>query len=265
MNAKDDRKKTKAELLAELSELRGDLARLSASQAKWAAQLEAVAQLAARAATMLEAGPLLKEVSALIQANFGLYQAQIYWLRADENPGSEDQGQGQLVLVAGSGPRGDQMVAAGREIPLAEEGSVVAQAARSGEGVMVNDVWQASHFLADPLLPETRSELAVPLIGGDQVLGVLDVQADEVDYFTNEDVLIQTILAAQVAMALEKARFFRQAQGQARREALVNQISQQIQSTASVERALETTVQALGQALQAREAQVQLKSMINDQ
>jgi GAF domain-containing protein len=117
-----------------------------------------------------------------------------------------------LVLTAGAGEVGQEMVVQGRRIPLGQAQSLVAQAARTGQGVTENDVRENPTFLPHPSLPDTRSEMAVPMIAGQQVIGVLDVQSDEAGRFTEEDVVIQTTLAAQVAVALENARSFEQAQ-----------------------------------------------------
>jgi GAF domain-containing protein len=91
-------------------------------------------------------------------------------------------------------------------IPLSQEQSLVARAVRARKGVIVNDVLADSGFLPNPLLPETRSEMAIPIIIGSDVLGVLDVQADSVDRFSDEDIQIQTTLASQTAVALQNAR-----------------------------------------------------------
>jgi signal transduction histidine kinase len=72
----------------------------------------------------------------------------------------------------------------------------------------VNDVRSDPAFLPNRLLPETRSEMAVPMIVGDKVLGVFDVQSAKKDGFTNEDANIYTTLASQVAVALQNARLY---------------------------------------------------------
>ncbi|MCA9953105.1 MAG: GAF domain-containing protein, partial [Anaerolineales bacterium] len=87
-----------------------------------------------------------------------------------------------------------------------------AGAARSGQAVVVNDVRANPDWLPNKLLPETQGEMVVPLIVGDRVVGVLDVQAASINRFTDLDVQIQTTLAAQVSIALENARSFEQAQ-----------------------------------------------------
>jgi GAF domain-containing protein len=115
--------------------------------------------------------------------------------------------------------------------------------------VIVNDVHNEPGWLPNPLLPDTASELAVPLIVGDQLLGVLDVQSERLNAFTNEDANIQTTLASQVATALQNARSFSQSQRQAERETSVNLITQKIQNTTTVEAALKIAARELGHAL----------------
>ncbi len=168
-----------------------------ATLAKRATELETVTQLATAISTISNSEEMLEYVSNLTKERFGFYHAHVYIL---------DNEDGMLELAAGAGIAGQTMVARGHAIPLAREQSLVARAARTRQGVVVNDVTQAPDFLPNPLLPETRSELAVPLLVRDQVLGVLDVQSAQVNAFTEEDVRIQIILAAQIAVALENAR-----------------------------------------------------------
>jgi PAS domain S-box-containing protein len=169
---------------------------------KRAVELETVAQVSTVAATILEVDKLLPEVVDLTKERFGLYHAHIYLL---------DEISNTLNLAAGAGEVGQQMVAEGWSIPLEQEQSLVAQAARTGQGLIVNDVRENPDWLPNPLLPDTRSEMAVPMIVGGLVLGVLDVQAEVANRFTDEDVRIQTTLATQVAVALQNANQYEQA------------------------------------------------------
>ncbi len=162
-----------------------------------AAQLATVSEVATVIATILNPDEMLQTVVDMTKGSFGFYHAHIYLV---------DEGQHTLVLTKGAGDIGRQMVSEGRRIPLDAEKSLVARAARTREGVIVNDVRLDPDFLPHPLLPETRSEMAVPMMIGDQLLGVLDVQADAVGRFTEEDVLIETTLSSQVAVALQNAR-----------------------------------------------------------
>ncbi len=165
--------------------------------ARRAEELQTVAELSTAVAATNDPQQVIQDVVDLAKERFSLYHAHIYLLdEAGEN----------LVLAAGAGEAGATMVAEGRSIPLSQEQSLVARAARDQEGVIVNDVTADPGFLPNPLLPETRSEMAVPMITGNEVLGVLDVQSDLVDRFTDQDVQIQSTLAAQTAVALQNAR-----------------------------------------------------------
>ncbi len=210
------------------------------STQKIASDMSVVANVGIATSTIIDPDRLLQEVVDLSKQSFNLYHAHIYLLN--------DAGD-TLVLTAGAGEVGRQMVAENRTIPLDREQSLVARAARSREGVVVNDVTLAPDFLPNPLLPDTRSEMAVPMLVANKVVGVLDVQSDEANHFTDVDVSIQTTLASQVGVALQNARSFEQIQNQAVRESAVNLITQRIQSTTSVEDALQIAVRELGHAL----------------
>jgi len=202
--------------------------------------LEAVAEVGTATATILETDKLLLEVVNLSKERFNLYHSHIYLLDEDGK---------NLVLAAGAGEPGRQMKAKGLSIPLNREQSLVARAARERRGVTVNDVTQAPDFLPNPLLPNTRSELAVPMIVGGKVIGVFDVQSDVIGRFTDSDINIQTTLAAQVSTSIQNVRSFEQSKAQADLESLVNSIGQKIQRAASVEETLQTAIRELGQAL----------------
>jgi GAF domain-containing protein len=150
------------------------------------------------------------------------------------------------------------MVAEGRSIPLDREQSLVARAARERKGVTVNDVTQAPDFLPHPLLPDTRSELAVPMIVGGNVIGVFDIQSEQIGRFTDADVNIQTTLAAQLATSIQNVRSFERAKTQAEFETLVNTIGQKIQRTFSIEETLQTAVREMSLALGASRVIVEL-------
>ncbi len=181
-----------------------DITEMKKAQAeiqKRASELQTVAEVGTAAATILDPDRLLAQVVELTKTNFGLYHAHIYLI---------DETGEFLVLASGAGEAGAQMKAQGWKIAADSATSLVARAFRTREGVIVNDVQAAPDFLPNPLLPETRAELAVPLIVGERVLGVLDVQADQVGRFTREDVAIQTTLAGQIATAIENARLFQE-------------------------------------------------------
>ena len=204
---------------------------------KMARELGVVASVSTAAATITETSLLLQEVVNKTKSAFNLYHAHIYLMNEAEDT---------LVLAAGAGDVGRQMVSEGRQIPLDSEKSLVARAARTRIGAAVNDVTADPDFLPNPLLPETRSEQAVPMIVGDKVLGVMDVQSEQLNRFTEIDVNINTTLASQVAVALQNSRTFSQAQRQAERESRLNAIGQKIQGATTVEAVLQIAARELG-------------------
>ena len=207
---------------------------------KVATDLSVVAKVGIATATITDKDHLLQEIVDLSKNSFGLYHAHIYLLN--------DAGD-SLDLTSGAGEVGRKMVTQGLSIPLDREQSLVARAARTQEGVVVNDVTQDANFLPNPLLPDTHAEMAVPMVVAGKVLGVLDIQSEQAGRFTNVDVNIQTTLASQIAVALENARSFENTQKQAEQETRLNLITQKIQQTGTIEEAMQIAARELGQAL----------------
>lgn len=209
---------------------------------KRAKQLAAVAEVSTVSTALLDPTQVLQSVVDLTKERFDLYHAHIYLL---------NEAGDTLKLTAGAGDIGRQMVAEGWKIPLNHEDSIVARAVRTRQSVISNDIVhdKESEFLSNRLLPDTRSEMAVPLMVGDYILGVFDVQSDRINAFTEEDANIQTTLASQVATSLQNARSFAQAQKQAERESRLNVISQKIQSATTVEAVLQIAARELGHTL----------------
>jgi len=211
--------------------------------------LEIVAEVGTATATILDSKRLLQEVVDLTKERFNLYHSHIYLL---------DEESTNLVLTAGAGEPGRIMVAEGHSIPLDREQSLVARAARQRKGVTVNDVTQAADFLPKPLLPDTHSELAVPMIVRGNVIGVFDIQSEQVGRFTESDVNIQTTLAAQLGTSIQNVRTYEQSRRQAELESLANAIGQKIQRTTSIEETLQIASRELGTAIGASRVKAQI-------
>jgi signal transduction histidine kinase len=168
---------------------------------KRASELETVAVISTTASTTLDPDELLQAVVDLTKARFNLYHAHIYLT---------DESWNTLLLAAGAGEIGRHMVMAGHAIPISAEKSLVARATRERAPLIVNDALAQSDFLPNPYLPDTRSEMAVPMISGDKVVGVFDIQSTVVGNFTQDDANIFTTLALQVAVALQNARLYQE-------------------------------------------------------
>ena len=157
-----------------------------------ARQVQTSTEIAQEIATVPALEDLFRRVVNLIREQLGYYHVHIYTLVDD-----------LLVIQEGTGQAGQQMRAAKYSIQLMAEQSLVAQAARTGEPVRVGHVDLVPTWLANPLLPETKSELAVPITLGGKVLGVLDVQSDRVAGVNEEDQLLLVGLCGQIAIAID--------------------------------------------------------------
>lgn len=107
-------------------------------------------------------------------------------------------------------------------------------AAQRREAVLVNDVTADPHYIGS--VPEVRSELAVPLIVKNRVIGVLDIQAPELNYFSQEHARLLTLIASRIAVAIENARLYTRTSRQARILTVLNEISRELTAILDLDR-----------------------------
>jgi sigma-B regulation protein RsbU (phosphoserine phosphatase) len=125
--------------------------------------------------------------------------------------------------------------------------------------VIVDDVRQSPTFLAHKLLPDTRSEMAVPLVARGQLLGVLDVQSDKVGYFDENALATFDLMAGQISAAISNAQLYATAERTSRHERALGQIDRSIQSANSMDEILQATVRELGKALRVPYTAIELQ------
>lgn len=172
-------------------------------QAQWRAlQLQTISEVAQRVAAIIELDELLAQVVTLVKETFGYYHVQVYLV---------DRETQQVVFRAGSGPIGEALARHPPSFPVTDgERGIISWVAAHGEPLVVNDVLNEPRYIREDarLLPDTRAELAIPLMVETRVLGVLDVQGDAPHSFDEDDLFTLRTLGQQVAVAIEDARLY---------------------------------------------------------
>ena len=189
----------------ELNELRVDLEKRveerTSELKKRATQLEAVSSVARTIASVQEIDTLLPAITSLVSQKFGFYHVGVFLL---------DQQRRLAVLSAANSQGGIRMLDRQHSLPL-DSHSIVGYTASRGEPRIALDVGVDSVYFNNPDLPDTRSEMAIPLRVVGKVIGVLDVQSTETNAFAQEDINVLTTLADQITIAIENARLFGEA------------------------------------------------------
>ena len=207
LNVEEARKhgKAQAEANLELTELKNAVEARSAEfeytsqlNARRAAQFKAIAQIAHSTTGLKELGALLSDITESISKQFGYYHIGIFFL---------DESLEYAVLAASNSPGGKRMLEKGFRLRVGEAG-IVETVAASGAPRIALDTGADPVFFDNPDLPETHSEIAVPLKSGGRVIGVLDLQSAEPSAFTNEDIASLSILADQASIAIENTRLY---------------------------------------------------------
>ncbi len=183
-----------------VQERTADLNQRNATLEVYAKQLEAISKVARAIATIQDIDVLLPTITRLVSEQFGFYHTGIFLL---------DERAEYAVLRAANSEGGKRMLKRNHRLRLGTTGIVGFVAAR-GESRIVLDVGADAVYFNNPDLPATRSEIALPLRSGAQIIGVLDVQSTETNAFHQDDIAVLETLADQVAVAIENARLFSQ-------------------------------------------------------
>lgn len=215
-----------------------------------AAGLRTVSEISLSIATSSHPQGLLQDVVNLTAERFHFNYVQIFVFEPQTN---------LLRLEAGSGDPGKILLESQFSIPLDSKQSIVAWAANARQAIIVNDVQQDDKFLANPYLPQTRSEMAVPIIYRDALLGVLDIQSNYMDHFREMDRHIQNTLAAQISVAIINARLFDDLNRRAREAEMLRQAGSIVASTLNQDEAIQRILNQLKQVVPYDSSSVQLR------
>jgi len=159
-------------------------------------QLRAASYIARQTAEVQDLRLLLETVVRLITDQFGYYHAGIFLV---------NEAGDQVMLLSASSEGGKRMIEKGHALKVGTQG-IVGYAAAQKKSRISLDVGTDAVFFNNPDLPLTRSEIALPLLIRDSLLGVLDIQSDKPSAFNFQDVDVLETLAGQVSVAIEKAQ-----------------------------------------------------------
>jgi len=163
-----------------------------------AAQFEALALVMQTISSVRDLQQLLPQITTVISEKFGFYHVGVFLL---------DEPRQYAVLSAANSEGGGKMIERKHRLRVGEEG-IVGYATSTGEPRIAMDVGKDPVYFNSPDLPETHSEMALPLRSGNQIVGALDVQSREIGAFRDEDIQMLSLLANQVSLAIENARLF---------------------------------------------------------
>jgi HAMP domain-containing protein len=193
---------------------------------------------------------LLRKAVELIRDRFGYYHVSIFLL--------DEEGK-NAVMQESTGEVGQALIARGHSLEVGSQ-SIIGWVSENNNPRIASDVGQDPIHFSNELLPETRSEAAVPLQVSGQVLGVLDVQSTQPNAFKPEDIEILQTLADQLSAAILNARLAQSSSQAAERARFISDVTRQLSGLLDVESVLETSGNALYRSMGRPEIVIQLSN-----
>jgi GAF domain-containing protein/anti-sigma regulatory factor (Ser/Thr protein kinase) len=200
--------------------------------------LKASARAAKNITTILDPYDLLQRTVDIICDEFGFYYAGVFLL---------DETQQYAVLRAGRGDSGKAMIKEGHKLAVGGNSMIGASIANK-QGRIALDVGVEAVFFENPHLPKTRSEMALPLVVGEEAIGALTVQSTEEAAFHDEDIAALQTMADQLAIAIQNSNLHRQAERRSRLLKAANRVGKEVSSILDLEQLLPQTVNIICEA-----------------
>jgi GAF domain-containing protein len=167
-----------------------------------AAQFRAITEIARVINTRQNLQELLPKITNVISEQFGFYHVGIFL---------NDFSNQYAVLSAANSEGGKKMIERGHRLKVGDQG-IIGYVTKAGVPRIALNTESDIIYFNNPDLPDTRSEIGLPLKSGDKVIGALDVQSTITDAFSGEDIDILTALSDQVSLSIENTRLFEQTQ-----------------------------------------------------
>ncbi len=213
--------------------------RLLTVEARRAVQLQTGSEIANAAATILDPDKLLPVVVELVRERYDLYYAGLFLVDGNSR---------WAELRAGTGEAGRKMLEEHHRLEVGGA-SMIGRCIASGEPRIALDVGAEAVRFSNPLLPRTRSEMALPLSSRGQIIGALTIQSTQLSAFTSDDISALRTMSSQIATAIENARLFQETQRRAEEQAVLFQLAQSLSSQQSIEQVLDQVYQGASQLL----------------
>jgi GAF domain-containing protein len=198
-------------------------------------QLQTAAEIARDISGSLDIGELLAKAASLIRERFNFYHAAVFL----NDPSGE-----YTVVREATGDAGAQLKRSGHKLKVGSK-SIVGYVTGSGEHLVVNDTSRDATYLPNPLLPDTRAEVTIPLKVGQRILGALDVQSTETYAFNTEDINVLRILADQLAIAVINSELFAETQEHLSQHRLLHHVTTAAASGTTLSESLNSAAQGL--------------------
>jgi serine phosphatase RsbU (regulator of sigma subunit)/putative methionine-R-sulfoxide reductase with GAF domain len=199
-------------------------------------QINLVREVSSQIANVMDVDELARRITELIQKTFHYYYVSIFTCE----PGEQKL---RFRSSASAPRRGRRKARRSMEVELGQ--GLIGQAAQTGERILVDDVQTDQRFRFIPYLPETKSELVLPLKLEDRVLGVLDIQSDLLHAFHPNDLIILDALAANIARAVEGAHLYSDLRRRADQLALIAEVSNAVTSSLDLSKVMHQTAKLI--------------------
>ncbi len=214
-------------------------ARLYNSLRRRADQLTLVSEVSKSVTSTLNLSQLMRDAASLIHEKFGYPHVSLFTVHPNRR---------LIVYEAGSGKRSKKLE--GFSIPLDDAMGLMPWVARSGKTVLANDVSKDKRYIHSPLPPKnTQSELCVPLIFNENVIGLLDIQSDKLNAFTEDDQVMFEAVADTMAAAIRNADLYRSEQWRRQIADSLREVAGLVSDNVGVDEVLETILAELDRNL----------------
>jgi signal transduction histidine kinase/DNA-binding LacI/PurR family transcriptional regulator/putative methionine-R-sulfoxide reductase with GAF domain len=250
--------------IGERKQVEAERERLLKTLKRRSIHLQTATEVSRAASSILDVDELVQQAVDLVRERLGLYYVGLFLVdqTGERVPDSMDHTEpGQwAVLRSGTGEAGRQMVEHGHGVEIGGD-SIVGQCIANKRACLLLNGSKSSGFGVDPLLPDARSELALPLISRSQATGAITIQSSEETAFSEEDVAVLQTMADQLANAIENARLYEQARRElAERKRVEKALKHRLEQLA----ALSQASQAVTASLEPDQVLAEIVSLANE-